>query len=78
MSAWIAYTAVANCFPKALQMAGSMDKTKVRDALRKIKWREPGQSIDNYFDEEHAVVKETIVVQVKDGKFIPIKKMKPF
>jgi branched-chain amino acid transport system substrate-binding protein len=78
MSAWIAYTAVANCFPRALQMAGSTDKTKVRDALRKIKWREPGQTIDNYFDEEHAVVKETIVVQVKDGKFIPIKKMKPY
>ena len=78
MSAWIAYTAVANCFPRAVKMAGSMDKTKVRDALRKIKWREPGQSIDNYFDEEQAVVKETIVVQVKDGKFIPIKKMKPY
>jgi branched-chain amino acid transport system substrate-binding protein len=78
MSAWIAYTAVANCFPRAVKMAGSMDKTKVRDALRKIKWREPGQSMDNYFDEEQAVVKETIVVQVKGGKFIPIKKMKPY
>ena len=78
MSAWIAYTAVANCFPRAVKTTAIMDKTKVRDALRKIKWREPGQSIDNYFDEEHAVVKETIVVQVKDGKFIPIKKMKPY
>jgi ABC-type branched-subunit amino acid transport system substrate-binding protein len=76
-SAWIAYTAVANPFPRAVKMGGSMDKTKVRDALEKVKWREPGQTIDNYFDEEHAVVKETIVVQVKNGDFIPIKMMKP-
>jgi branched-chain amino acid transport system substrate-binding protein len=78
MSAWIAYTAVANCFPRAVKMAGSLDKTKVRDALRKIKWREPGQSMDNYFDEEQAVVKETIVVQVQGAKFVPLKKMKPY
>jgi hypothetical protein len=58
-------------------MAGSIDKKKVRDALRKIQWKEPGQSIENSFDKEHAVVKETIVVQVKGGEFIPIKKMKP-
>ena len=77
MSAWIAYTAVANCFPRAVKMAGSIDKKKVRDALRKIQWKEPGQSIENSFDKEHAVVKETIVVQVKGGEFIPIKKMKP-
>jgi branched-chain amino acid transport system substrate-binding protein len=77
-AAFTAYFAVSEVFPKAVKMAGSMDKTKVRDALRKIKWREPGQSIDNYFDEEHAIVKEVIVVQVKDGQFIPIKMMKPY
>jgi branched-chain amino acid transport system substrate-binding protein len=77
-SAWIAYTAAANPFPKAVRMAESMDKTKVRDALEKVRWREPGQTIDNYFNKEHAVVKETIVVQVKGGDFRFLKLVKPY
>ena len=74
-SAWMSYCATANCFPAAVKMAGSMDKTKIRDALRRVKWREYGQDIDNYFDKEHAIVKETIIVQVKDGDFKPLVKM---
>lgn len=74
-SAWMSYSAGANCFPAAVKMAGSMDKTKVRDALRKVKWREYGQDIENYFDEEHAIGKETIIVQVKNGDFKPLVKM---
>jgi branched-chain amino acid transport system substrate-binding protein len=74
-SAWMSYSAGANCFPAAVKMAGSMDKTKVRDALRKIRWRDYGQGIDNYFDAEHAVVKETIIVQVKGGEFKPLVKI---
>jgi len=74
-SAWMSYCATANCFPAAVKMAGSMDKTKVRDALRRVKWREYGQDIDNYFDKEHAIVKETIIVQVKEGDFKPLVKM---
>ena len=77
-SAWMSYSAAANCFPRAVKMAGSMDKTKIRDALRQVKWREYGQDIDNYFDKEHAIVKETIIVQVKNGDFAFLKKMKPF
>ncbi len=74
-SAWMSYSAGANCFPAAVKRAGSMEKTKVRDALRQVKWREYGQDIDNYFDKEHAIVKETIVVQVKGGDFKSLVKM---
>jgi len=74
-SAWMSYSAGALVFPAAVRMAGSMDKTKVRDALRKVKWRECGQDIDNYYDEEHALQKETIIVQVKGGDFKPLVKI---
>jgi branched-chain amino acid transport system substrate-binding protein len=74
-SAWMSYSAASNAFPAAVKMAGSMDKTKVRDALRKVRWRDYGQTIDNYFDEEHAIVKETIIVQVKDQDFKPLVKI---
>lgn len=74
---WLNYSAVQNPFSRAVRMAGSMDKTKVRDALRQVKWREYGQDIDNYFDAEHAVVKQVIVLQIKNGEFIPFKKVKP-
>lgn len=76
-TAWLAYTAVANPFKRAVKVAGSIDKKKVRDALRKVRWREYGQNIDNYFDKEHAIVKETIVVRIKDGDYIPIAQEKP-
>jgi branched-chain amino acid transport system substrate-binding protein len=77
VGAWLTYSAVKFPFVRAVKMAGSMDKKKVRDALEQVKWREYGQDIDNYFDKEHALVKEVIVLQVKNGKFVYVKKIKP-
>ena len=74
-SAWLGYSPGANSFPAAVKLAGSMDKTKVRDGLRRVKWREYGQDIDNSFDSEQAIVKETIIVQVTDGDFKPLVKV---
>jgi branched-chain amino acid transport system substrate-binding protein len=77
VGAWLTYSAVKFPFVNAVKMAGSMDKAKVRDALRQVKWREYGQDIDNYFDKEHALVKQVIVLQVKNGKFFYLKKVNP-
>ena len=76
-TAWLGYSAVKFPFRNAVKLAGSIDKKKVRDALRKVTWKEYGQHIDNSFDKEHAIVKETIVVQIKNGQYIPITMEKP-
>jgi branched-chain amino acid transport system substrate-binding protein len=71
--AWMGYSSIVNILEPALKMAGSTNKTKIRDALRKVKWRDLGQNINNYFDETGQAIRESIIIEVKNGDFVPYK-----
>ena len=71
--AYMSYSAIVNILKPALEIAGSTDKSKVRDAFRKVRWKDFGQKNENYFDEIGQAIRESIIVHVVNGDFVPFK-----
>jgi branched-chain amino acid transport system substrate-binding protein len=58
----------------AITRAGSLDKTKIRDALRTSSWK--GVCGQTEFSPNGDDIKPFLITQIRDGKYIPITRMK--